>query len=272
MSGVDGTADSPRSRRFVVLALIGLAGGLLSGMFGVGGGIILVPLLVTFAGLDQRQASATSLLAILPTAIAGSITYAVSGEVDLVAAAIVAVGAVAGAFIGAALLRRIPIVWLRWIFIALLVVVAVRLLFVEPERGEPLPMTPLLVVAYLALGLVMGIASGLLGVGGGIIAVPALVVVFGVSDLIAKGTSLLVMIPTTIAGTLANRKAKLVDVPSALTVGAAAAAASVVGAQVALALDPRIATIAFAVFIMLIAAQLAVRAIRAARADRPRSS
>jgi len=248
--------------RLLALALIGVAGGLLSGMFGVGGGIILVPLLVTFAGLDQRRAAATSLLAILPTSISGSITYALHGEIDYVAAGIVAVGAIGGAFIGAALLRRIPIAWLRWMFIALIVLVALRMLFLEPERGEPLPLTALLVVAYLALGLVMGIASGLLGVGGGIIAVPALVALFGISDLIAKGTSLLVMVPTTVSGTISNRRAGLVDVRTGLIVGAAAAIASVGGASIALALPARAAAVLFAVFLVGIAVQLTIRALR----------
>lgn len=246
----------------LVLALIGVAGGLLSGAFGVGGGIILVPLLVTFAGLDQRRAAATSLLAILPTAIAGSVTYALNGEVDYVAAGIVAVGAIGGAFIGTALLRRIPIVWLRWIFIAMLVGVAIRMVLLEPERGEPLPLSVLLVFGYLLLGLVMGIASGLLGVGGGIVAVPALVAIFGISDLIAKGTSLLVMVPTTISGSVSNRRAGLVEVRTALIVGAFAAIASVGGAYIALALPPRAASILFAVFLVLIAVQLTIKAIR----------
>jgi uncharacterized protein len=258
------TSPSP-ARPIAALILIGVAGGLLSGMFGVGGGVILVPLLVTFGGLDQRHASATSLLAILPTAIAGSITYAVNGEIDYIAAGILAVGAVSGAFIGTALLRRISVVWLRWIFIGMLVLVAVRMLLLDPQRGDPLPLTPWLVVGYLALGLVMGVASGLLGVGGGAIAVPGMVALFGISDLIAKGTSLLVMIPTTISGSIANRRAGLVDVPTALIVGAAAAVASVAGAQIAIALPARIAAIAFAVFLFAVAIQLSVRAIRAGR-------
>lgn len=255
---------APAARpRILVLALIGVAGGLLSGMFGVGGGIILIPLLMAFVGLDQRRAAATSLLAILPTSISGSITYALHGEIDYIAAGIVAVGAIAGSFIGTALLRRIPLVWLRWLFIALLVGTALRLLFLEPERGEPLPLTWLLAGAYLLLGLVMGIASGLLGVGGGIIAVPALVALFGISDLIAKGTSLLVMVPTTISGTVANRRAGLVEVRTGLIVGCAAAIASILGATIALALPSRLAAILFAVFLVGIAAQLTFKALRA---------
>jgi len=248
-----------------VLVFIGISAGLLSGAFGVGGGIIIVPLLVAFAGLDQKQAAATSLLAILPTAIAGSITYLANGEVDYVAAAFIAAGAIVGAFIGAALLKRIPIAVLRWLFIGMLVVVAVRMFFEDPVRGEPLTLTPLLAVAYVALGLVMGIAAGLLGVGGGIIAVPALVSLFGISDLVAKGTSLLVMIPTTVSGTLRNRSSGFVQVRTGLVVGAAAAVASVGGAYVALTIPAKAASVAFAVFLVVIAIHLTLRAIAAHR-------
>ena len=237
----------------------------MSGAFGVGGGIILVPLLVSFVGLDQRSAAATSLLAILPTAIAGSITYLANGEVDYIAAAFIAAGAIVGAIIGSALLKRIPIAILRWLFIALLIAVAVRMFLEDPVRGEPLALTPVLAIAYVGLGLVMGIASGLLGVGGGIIAVPALVALFGISDLVAKGTSLLVMIPTTLSGTLRNRSSGLVQVRTGLIVGAAAAVASIGGAFIALGIPAKAASIAFAVFLVGIAIHMTIRAIKAQR-------
>lgn len=248
--------------RILVLVAIGLAGGLLSGAFGVGGGIIMVPLLITFARLDQRSAAATSLLAILPSAISGSITYLVHGEVDLLAAAVIAVGAIAGSFMGTALLKRLPLPLLRWLFVALLVVIAIRMALFEPSRGEPLPFSPTVALVYLGIGLVMGVASGLFGIGGGVLAVPALVTFLGVSDLIAKGTSLLVMVPTSITGTLRNSRSGFVDVRTGLIVGVAAAAASIVGANIAILLPPRLSSILFAVLVLIIAAQLAVRAWR----------
>jgi uncharacterized membrane protein YfcA len=257
------TVQLDRRPRVLVLIAIGLAGGILSGAFGVGGGIVLVPLLVNFAGLDQRRAAATSLLAILPTSIAGSITYLANGEVDLLAAGVIAVGAIGGSILGSALLKRLPLVWLRWMFIVLLVIVAVRLALIEPARGEPLDFTIPVALVYLAIGLVMGIASGLFGIGGGVIAVPSLVALLGVSDLIAKGTSLLVMIPTSITGTVANAQNRLVDLRTGLIVGVAAAGASVAGAFIALALPPRPSSFLFAALLLVIAAQLAVRALRA---------
>jgi uncharacterized membrane protein YfcA len=241
---------------------IGAVGGLLSGVFGVGGGIVLVPLLVTLAGFDQRRAAATSLLAIVPTALAGSITYIVQGQIDWIAAAAMTVGAVVGSVAGSRLLARIPLTWLRWLFIALLVVVAVRMAFVVPERGEPLAFSLPVLVAYLAIGLVMGLASGLFGIGGGVIAVPALVGILGVSDLIAKGISLLVMAPTSLAGTITNTRNGYVDWRAGAIVGVSAAAAGIGGALLAFAIPPRLSSVLFAILLVAIAVQLAVRAIR----------
>ena len=250
-------------RRVLALIVVGLMGGLLSGAFGVGGGIIMVPLLMWFTGMDQRRAAATSLVAIVPSAISGTIQYGLQGEVDAVAGLIVAVGGVGGSLIGTRLLRRLSLGWLRWLFIGLLVLVAVRLFFEVPVRGTGLEFSPGIVAALVGLGVVMGVASGLFGIGGGVIVVPVLIAVFGMGDLLAKGTSLLAMIPTSIAGSAANLRAGLVSLSDGLISGIAAVAASFGGVALAFLLPPRIAVILFAVFILIVVAQLVVRAIRA---------
>ncbi|MGO4103426.1 sulfite exporter TauE/SafE family protein [Leifsonia sp. YAF41] len=249
-------------RRWLVLAIVGLLGGLLSGLLGVGGGILMVPLLVGLAGMDQRRAAATSLAAIVPTAIVGSANYLVNGHIDLVAGLVIAVGAVVGAMIGSALLARLSLAWLRWTFIALIVIVAIRMLLVTPIRGDTVELSIGVVLSMLAVGLLMGIASGLFGIGGGLIAVPALIILFGASDLVAKGTSLLVMIPTGITGTLRNRANKLIDLPSVLVVGVAATAASFGGVALALWLPAAVANMLFVALLLLASVQLSVQAIR----------
>ena len=259
------TAAVRPARYWIALVVTGLIGGLLSGIFGVGGGIVMVPLLMALVHMDQRLAATTSLAAIVPTSIAGSLTYLAAGHIDLVAGGIIAAGAVIGAVIGSRLLRRIPLVWLRWLFIVLLLVVAARMVMVEPERGAALDLSWLVVLGYLALGLVMGIASGLFGIGGGVIAVPALVAVFGVSDLIAKGTSLLVLVPTSIVGTVANLRARAVDLRAGLVVGVAATVAAVPGVALAVLIPPRLSSILFALLLLIAAAQLIVTAVRARR-------
>jgi uncharacterized protein len=250
----------------VRLALVGAAGGVFSGAFGVGGGILMVPLLITFAHLDQRRASAMSLAAIVPAAIAGSVTYLVNGEIDLLAALFVASGAVIGSWVGTWLLRTLSLGWLRWLFIALLVVVAVRLLTFTPERGGgPVELDAVSIIGMVALGIVIGIASGLFGIGGGVIMVPAFMTLFGMGDLVAKGTSLLVMIPTAVSGTIVNARAGLVDVRAALVVGIAATIASFGGVAIAFVLSPEWSAWLFAALIIVAAAQLTVRAIRLQR-------
>lgn len=260
----DGRAEARTGRGYWgTLAGIGVVGGVLSGLFAIGGGILMVPLLVWRAGMDQRRASATSLVAIIPTAVVSSATYLAHGQIDVVAGALVASGAIAGAVVGSRLLRRLPLTWLRWMFIVFILAVAVRLLFAAPERGHLVGLSVVVAVGYVTLGLVTGIASGLFGIGGGIITVPLLVSLFAFGDLVAKGTSLLVSIPTGVVGTVSNRSTGLVDVRAGLVVGAAAAAASVPSVLLALAIPPALSGILFAMLLLAVAAQLTVKALRA---------
>ncbi len=91
---------------FPRLLLIGMAGGLLSGLLGVGGGVIMVPMLVLWGGLGQRDAHATSLAAIIPISLAGAAVFAWADKIEYPEAAALAVGAVVGSQVGAGLLVR----------------------------------------------------------------------------------------------------------------------------------------------------------------------
>ncbi|WP_315552191.1 sulfite exporter TauE/SafE family protein [Microbacterium aurum] len=262
-------AAAPRRRdaRFVLSCIgVGLAAGLLSGLFGVGGGTVIVPMLVLLLRFDQRLAAGTSLAAIVPTAAVGVVSYAVHGSVAWIPALILAAGAVVGAQIGTWLLARIPQNALRWGFVAFLAVVIVMLFVVVPSRDAELVLTLGSIIGLVALGLFTGIMAGLLGVGGGVIVVPALMFLFGTSDLIAKGTSLLMMIPTAVSGTVGNLRRGNVDLLAAGLVGVAACATTAVGAWLATLMSPLVANILFAVFLAFIAVQMAVKAIRARRA------
>ena len=109
------------------LLWIGLGGGLLSGLLGVGGGIVMVPLLVLWAGYAQRDAHAISLGAIIPISIAGIATYGVAGEVRYWPALALAAGSIVGARIGAGWLARIDERLLKVVFGTFLIGVAVLL-------------------------------------------------------------------------------------------------------------------------------------------------
>ncbi|WP_203580277.1 sulfite exporter TauE/SafE family protein [Microbacterium hibisci] len=263
MSRPETAALPPRSTRFYVTCVgIGLLAGVLSGLFGVGGGTVIVPFLVLFLHFDQRLAAGTSLAAIVPTAAVGVISYAVHGSVAWIPALLLAAGAVVGAQIGTWLLPRLSLTVLRWSFVGFLVAVIVSLFIVIPSRDAELVLTWLNGAGLVVLGVATGILSGLIGVGGGIIVVPALMVLFGTSDLVAKGTSLLMMIPTAVSGTIGNLRRRNVDLVAAAIVGLAACTTTALGAWAATLLDPFVANVLFAAYLVIIAVQMGLRAWR----------
>jgi uncharacterized protein len=110
------------------LVSIGLVAGFFSALLGVGGGIVVVPLLILLAHYSERPAMATSLAAIGVTALAGAVAYALLGRVDFPLAALVGIPAAVGALIGTALQQRLANRALSLAFAGLLVVVAVLLM------------------------------------------------------------------------------------------------------------------------------------------------
>ncbi|MFL5930530.1 MAG: TSUP family transporter [Gaiellaceae bacterium] len=115
----------PQRGRRLRLGTIGLSGGFLSGLLGVGGGVVMVPLLVLWARFGQREAHAASLGAIIPISAAGVLTYGVAGEVRIGYAVALALGAVLGAQVGARALARASERSLKLAFGGFLVLVAV---------------------------------------------------------------------------------------------------------------------------------------------------
>jgi uncharacterized membrane protein YfcA len=114
-------------RRTLQLAAVGTAAGGFSGMFGVGGGIIIVPLLVMWLGYEQRAATGTSLAAIAVIAAVTAALQALYGNVDVAKGVLIGVPAVIGAILGTRLQQVVPVRWISLIFAALLVAVAVSL-------------------------------------------------------------------------------------------------------------------------------------------------
>ncbi|MFJ3385522.1 MULTISPECIES: sulfite exporter TauE/SafE family protein [unclassified Curtobacterium] len=255
-----------RGARLLVLVAIGVVAGVLSGLFGVGGGVIVVPALMAFLHVDQRSASASSLVAIAPAAVVGAITYAAQGEVHWLAALTLAVGSVVGAPIGARLLRAVPLRVLPWVFVGFIVVVLVSLFANTPSREGTVHFGVVEALVLLGIGLLSGVLSGLVGVGGGVVIVPGMELALGAGDLLAKGTSLLTMVPTAVSGTVANLRNGAVDLRVGLTVGITAAICSPVGALIARAVDPRVATWLFAAFLVVVAVIVVRRGLRTVRA------
>ncbi len=261
----ESTRPARTPRAYAAFVGIGLLAGVLSGLFGVGGGTVIMPMLVLLLAFDQRLAAGTSLAAIVPTASVGVISYALHGSVAWIPAAILAAGAVVGAQIGTRLLPRISQTALRWCFVGFLVVVIVTLFVVIPSRSAVFELGLLNGVLLALVGVGTGILAGLIGVGGGVIVVPVLMLAFGTSDLEAKGTSLLMMIPTAISGTIGNLRNKNVDLVAAGIIGVSACTTTALGAWLATLIDPLLGNVLFAAYLVVIAVQMALKAIRGRR-------
>lgn len=117
---------------FVVIAVIGLVGGVLSGLFGIGGGLVIVPGLMLLAGFTAAEAAGTSLAALLlPVGILGAAEYYRSGNVNVAAAAIIAVGLLLGAYVGARIGTSLDPVTAQRAFGVFLLLVGLRLVLVR---------------------------------------------------------------------------------------------------------------------------------------------
>ena len=233
--------------------VIGLLAGVLAGLFGVGGGFLMVPLYIAWLHIDQKKAHATSLGAVFPIAIAGAIGYATTDHVDWQSGAYLLFGSFFGAMYGAKLLHTISLRKLQLVFGLLLIMSAARLLW----SAQPTQFVDGLVghVLLVLVGLFAGTMSGLLGIGGGIIMVPAMIIAAGLTAVEARGTSLAVIVGSSISGAISHYKRDNIIVPTAVISGVAGVPATYLGIYLSQNLPERISVTLFAAILLTIAFQ-----------------
>jgi hypothetical protein len=236
---------------------IGLVAGVLSGLFGVGGGIVQTPAITSLLDAPAIVAVATPLPVILPTAIVGAFTYWRANQIDLRAAAWISLtGALASAG-GAAAAEVIDGRLLLVITGALLVWQAIGVARGRTTGGPQEPRTPS-IWTYAAIGVAAGFVSGLLGIGGGIIMVPLLAGVLGMPLKTALGTSLAAIVVLVIPGTIVHAALGNIDwqIVAVLVVGSVIGAR--IGAGIALGASERTLRVVVASFLGLVGAVYAV--------------
>lgn len=246
------------------LGAVGVVVGVLSGLLGIGGGVVLVPLLVVLFAMAQKRAQATSLAAITLTAVAGAVTYGIAGDVLLVPALVIAAGGLVGTLVGAELVHRMSERTLRVVFALVMVVIAVRMAVAPPVEGAGglAHLEPLVLLGYVGSGLLMGLLSALVGIGGGIVMVPLLVIGFGFTPHEAQGTSLAVMVPVSLMGAWRHARRGYTDWRSGLVLGLAGVVGAPFGALLAQAVADEWLQRLFAVLLVVSAVQLLLRARR----------
>jgi len=194
----------------IILLVTGLFVGFLSGLLGVGGGFIMVPVqffLLTSLGVDPtiaiRVAFGTSLAVILPTALSGAIGHSRRGYVMYRPALLMGIAGFTGAVTGAIISSHAPETILRFLFGFLAIGAALWMLTSNPSSDKlKTEKSEIKFYSYIFWGFLAGISSGLLGIGGGILIVPILIILMGFGAHKAVGTSSAVIIFTAVGGIL----------------------------------------------------------------------
>ena len=127
----------------LIVILIGVGAGMLGGLVGVGGGLVIVPALVYFLGMSQHSAQGTSLgLILLPVGILAVLNYYKEGQVDFRIVGLLAVGFLAGSYFGSKIALNLPQETIKKIFAVLMLVVAIKMLFIDSRKTEKSAIVP----------------------------------------------------------------------------------------------------------------------------------
>jgi len=125
------------TQTILIVILIGIAAGMLSGLVGIGGGLVIVPALVYFLGMSQHSAQGTSLgLILLPVGILAVLAYHKQGHVDPKIVGLLAIGFVAGSFFGSKISLSLPQETVKKIFAVLMIIIAVKMIFFDRKAAQ----------------------------------------------------------------------------------------------------------------------------------------
>ncbi len=224
----------------MIVLTIGLAVfvGVALGLLGGGGSILTVPLLAYVAGMDAKQAIATSLLVVGVTSAIGAISHARAGRVQWRTGLIFGAAGMAGAYGGGLLARFIPGSVLLIGFAVMMIATAIAMLrgrknieVTDQAHRMPVP-------KIVAEGLIVGLVTGLVGAGGGFLVVPALALLGGLPMPVAVGTSLIVIAMKSFAGLGGYLSSVQIDWAVAGAVTAAAVVGALLGARLTAKVDP----------------------------------
>lgn len=272
---------------WVIILAIGLLAGVLSGLFGIGGGVIIVPALILFVGFTTVEAISTSLAALLlPVGSFAVVVYYRAKLLDLRSAALIAFGLITTSYFGAEITLSLNADTLKQVYGIFLLYVSWRFVepiavyntyqskrvmpestvevtkedettVVAPDFAEP-PAVPWYVI--LAVGLVAGIASGMFGIGGGAVIVPALVAILKYDQKLASGTSLgALLLPVGLPGVLSYSSKGVLDYGAAALVAVGLLVGALFGARIALGLPSRTVKQMYGVFLIFVAVRFILK-------------
>jgi uncharacterized membrane protein YfcA len=248
----------------LIYLLVGFIAGIASGMFGIGGGVVLVPALTVLFSFGLKQAVGTSLAAqMLPVSLFAVIAYYRAGKLKISTAAWVAAGLVFGSTTGARIALGLDTHTLQQLYGVFLLYMAWRFFeprkFIAERRGviAPKPIDESVKDAawyiLLVVGFGAGILSGMFGIGGGIVIVPALMALLNFDQKQAVGTSLTaLLLPVAIGAVAQYYQQGLLDVAVAAMVAIGLLTGALAGARIALSLPSSTVKRLYGIFLLLV--------------------
>jgi uncharacterized protein len=245
-----------------VAAAVGLGGmgGLLGGLFGVGGGFLVIPLLGFFYGMDQQTAQGTALIMVVPNVVWAFLRYRRLFEIDLRMAATIAGSALIATYPTARLATGLDPHALRLAFALFLAAIAATVAYHTWRGDSRAEGRPRQAWGWIAvIGVIGGAFSGFFGVGGAFVAPPLLTTFFGLRQLEAQGLALALVSPSALVALLAYARAGEIDWLVGLPLALGGIAAISAGIKFASRLPERRIRLAFCGLLLLTAVLLALR-------------
>ncbi|MDF2143851.1 sulfite exporter TauE/SafE family protein [Knoellia sp. p5-6-4] len=242
-----------------LVVLLAVLVGISLGLLGGGGSILTLPILVYIAGMETKEAIATSLLVVGATSAVAAVSHARAGRVQWRTGLLFGAAGMAGAYAGGRLAEFIPGGVLLGGFALMMIATAVAMLRGR-RGGEKLGVHDTMPVGKVLLeGVVVGLVTGIVGAGGGFLVVPALTLLGGLSMPVAVGTSLLVIAMKSAAGLAGYLSSVELDWGLAAMVTAAAVVGSLIGGRMTGMIKPEQLRKAFGWFVLAMAAFILVQ-------------
>jgi uncharacterized membrane protein YfcA len=227
------------------------------GLIGGGGSIITVPVLVYVLGVEAHQAIGMSLAIVGVASLIGSILHYKKGSVNLTTGMLFGIIGMVGAYLGSSLTYFFLPKTLLFIFATLMIVISLAMLLKNNDKMESKKETS--IGKAIIIGLIVGLLTGFLGVGGGFLIVPALVLFSGLEMKDAIGTSLLVISINCVAGLMGHLHHSKFNIPLTLLITTIAAIGTLLGTRLSYKVSPSALKKGFAIFVLVVGVFLIIK-------------
>lgn len=252
---------------FLVNLIIGVLAGILAGLFGIGGGVVIVPALIFLSGFTLIQANGTSLVVLLlPVGLLAVISYYKEKLIDIKAAGFLAIGLFLGVAFGSLIAISIPtnllkicyglfLLYVSWNFMKPLELYQRKILKRVPQCDDKKVGSEKINISYyflILVGIFAGVLSGMFGIGGGLVIVPILIGFLKFDTKKAVGTSLgALLLPVGLPGVLIYRHAEHLNYLYALPVALGVLIGALIGAKISISLPSIIVKRIYSIFLLI---------------------